>query len=207
MIDVRKMLTAVWNLNAHVITFIRDQRGAAAIEFAFVVPILLCMYLMTMEISQAIETNKKLGRAGTLVGDLVTQQAEVTSSELDGILQIGDSLLQPYNRTKPVITVTAINVERDTRSRALAGKVSWSRRMAGNTFAATTAKEVDVPDFLLIEGTFVIRVDAALNYEPVLLNAAKGNALGIGAAFDGISMGETYFMRPRRSTTIPCTGC
>ncbi|WP_312798005.1 TadE/TadG family type IV pilus assembly protein [Tianweitania sp.] len=187
--------------------FNRDQRGAAAIEFAFVVPILLCMYLMTMEISQGIEANKKLGRAGTLVGDLVTQQDAITSSEVDGILQIGDSLLQPYNRSMPVITVTAINVQRNTETRALTGRVSWSRRMTDGKFAPVSAIEVDVPEFLRVEGTFVIRVDAALNYKPVLLHAAEGSALGIGAAFDHLSMGETYYMRPRRSTTIPCIGC
>ena len=51
-----------------------DRRGAAAIEFAFIAPLLLSMYLVTMEVSQAIEVNKKIARVGSMVADLVTQQ-------------------------------------------------------------------------------------------------------------------------------------
>ena len=55
-----------------------DRRGVAAIEFALVVPLLLCMYFVTMEVSQAIETNKKVSRVGSMVADLVTQQQTTT---------------------------------------------------------------------------------------------------------------------------------
>ena len=55
-----------------------DRRGVAAIEFALVAPLLLCMYFVTMEVSQAIETNKKVSRIGSMVADLVTQQQQTT---------------------------------------------------------------------------------------------------------------------------------
>ena len=70
-----------------------DRRGVAAIEFALVAPLLLCMYFVTMEVSQAIETNKKVSRIGSMVADLVTQQQTTTKSEVDAIMQIGQSLL------------------------------------------------------------------------------------------------------------------
>ena len=212
MIDPRPaILKGLRQLRVTMSALVRDRSGVAAIEFAFVVPILLCMYFMTMEISQAVETNKKLGRAGNLVGDLVTQQAEITSSEIDGILQIGEALLQPYKHG-PTITVTAINIGPDPETKKPTGTVLWSRRMETDeenrkTFKAASPSDATVPSFLNVSGTFVIRVDAALNYKPVLLGDAQGDALGIGSAFDGIAMGETYYMRPRRSTTIECKDC
>ena len=66
-----------------------DRRGVAAIEFALVTPLLLCMYFVTMEVSQAIETNKKVSRVGSMVADLVTQQQQITKSELNAIMEIG----------------------------------------------------------------------------------------------------------------------
>ena len=39
--------------------FCSDRRGVAAIEFAFIVPVLLIMYFVTMEASQAIETARR----------------------------------------------------------------------------------------------------------------------------------------------------
>jgi Flp pilus assembly protein TadG len=200
-------------LPAAMAALVRDQRGVAAIEFAFIVPILLCMYFMTMEISQAIETNKKLGRAGNLVGDLITQQAEISSSEVDGILRIGEALLQPYNRTYPTITVTALDIGTNSDTKAAEAKVLWSRKMEWSpdtktvTFTKGGTTNVTVPQTLLVAGTFLIRVDAALNYKPVLLYAAQGTAMGVPSAFDSIAMGETYFMRPRRSLTVECKDC
>ena len=65
-----------------------------------------------------------------------------------------------------------------------------------------------VPEALKIKGTFLIRVESDLAYKPVITWAAEGKAvLGLAAAFDGISMSETYHLRPRMSPTIPCTGC
>jgi len=187
---------------------LRDRRGVAAIEFAFIAPILLCMYFLTMEVSQAIETNKKLGRAGSMVGDLITQQDSIQQSEVDAIMQIGDSLLQPYTRSKPVITVTAIDIGTDATTGKAKGTVKWSRRMEDGKFSKGEGADATVPASLLVSGTFLIKVDAALAYKPVILySAGQKAAFGIQAAFDGISMGETYYLRPRMSTSISCTGC
>ena len=78
----------------------------AAVEFALIAPLLLSMYFVTMEVAQGIEANKKVGRVGSMVADLVTQQSELTPDQLKAIMQIGESILQPYNRSSPKIVVT-----------------------------------------------------------------------------------------------------
>jgi Flp pilus assembly protein TadG len=45
-------------LLAGVCRLIPDRRGVAAVEFALVAPLLLCMYFVTMEVAQGIEANK-----------------------------------------------------------------------------------------------------------------------------------------------------
>lgn len=199
--------TPLSRLGAGLRRFARDRRGVAAIEFAFIVPILLCMYLMTMEVSQGIETNKKLGRAGHMIGDLIAQQPSITVNEVDAIMQIGNSLLQPYNRSQPTFTVTAISISSDKAPRAT---VLWSRRMADGKFGtgAKKAELVPLPASLLVAGSFLIRVDAALDYQSVLFYNPSGKAvIGLQSAFNSISMGETYFNSARQGSTIPCTGC
>src|SRR5262245_66542635 len=97
-------------LRAWIARLVRDRRGVAAVEFALIVPLLLSMYFVTMEVSQAIETNKKVSRVGSMVGDLIAQQQSITKSEVDAVMQIGESLLQPYNRSRPTIVITAIEI-------------------------------------------------------------------------------------------------
>ena len=89
-----------------------DRRGVAALEFALVAPLLLSLYFVTMEVAQAIETNKKVSRAASMVADLVTQQQTITKSELEAIMTIGVSTIQPYNRSQLSIAVTAIVIQR-----------------------------------------------------------------------------------------------
>jgi Flp pilus assembly protein TadG len=189
------------------IRFCCDRRGVAAVEFAFIVPVLLIMYFMTMEASQAIETSKKVSRIGSVVADLVTQQQTITAADLDAIMQIGNSTLQPYNRSTPEIIITAIQVTDEATPKVV---VVWSRKMVGGAFSAGAAKNsiTTVAPTLEIKGTFLIRVESKLAYQPIITwSADSEKRLGLSSAFDSISMGETYYLRPRRSPTIPCSTC
>ena len=89
-----------------------DSRGVAAVEFAFVAPLLLMTYLASMEIALAVETSKKVGRAGSMVADLIAQQPTINKEEIEAIMAIGESILQPYNRSEPAIVVTAIAISK-----------------------------------------------------------------------------------------------
>ncbi|WP_192358287.1 TadE/TadG family type IV pilus assembly protein [Mesorhizobium mediterraneum] len=189
------------------IRFCCDRRGVAAVEFAFIVPVLLIMYFMTMEASQAIETSKKVSRIGSMVADLVTQQQTITAADLDAIMQIGNSTLQPYNRSTPEIIITAIQVTDEATPKVV---VVWSRKMVGGAFSAGAAKNsiTTVAPTLEIKGTFLIRVESNLAYQPIITwSADSEKRLGLSSAFDSISMRETYYLRPRRSPTIPCSTC
>jgi Flp pilus assembly protein TadG len=177
------------------------------VEFAFIAPVLLSLYFVTMEVSQGIEANKKVGRIGSMVADLVTQQDQINRSQLEAIMKIGGAILQPYNRSNPTITVTAIRISNDNTPTVT---VAWSRQLVNNAGTAGLAKNstTTVPDNLKIKGTFLIRVTTDLNYTPVLTwSADQKSTLGLAAAFDKISMSETYYLRPRMTPEIDCGDC
>ncbi|WP_214471503.1 TadE/TadG family type IV pilus assembly protein [Mesorhizobium sp. dw_380] len=198
-------IAGIWSKAAG---FWSNRRGVAAVEFALIVPILLVMYFVTMEASQAIETSKKVSRIGSMVADLVTQQPTIVKADLDAIMKIGTSTIQPYNRSTPNITITAIQVTTDTPPKV---QVVWSRKVVngvysiGTTLPATTT----VPATLKVAGTFLIRTESNLAYQPMITwSADSQQKLGMPSAFAStISMGETYYLRPRRSLTIPCSDC
>lgn len=194
-------------LRAILSRFAVSRTGVAAVEFAFIAPVLLSLYFVTMEVSQAIEVNKKVGRVGSMVADLVTQQQEAFPSELDSILRIGEAILQPYNRSVPTITVTAIEITDEATPKVL---VAWSRRLVNGATQAGAAKgtTTTVPDKLKIRNTFLVRVESSLSYKPVITwTVDQKQVLGIAAAFDGISMKETYYLRPRHVTKLECKTC
>jgi Flp pilus assembly protein TadG len=196
-------------LRASIAQAAADRRGVAAVEFALVAPLLLCMYFVTMEVSQAIETNKKVSRIGSMVADLVTQQSATTTSELDAIMKIGQSVMTPYYRSKPKITITAIEITNLPTSKV---QVFWSRMLKDDgTPDIGPAKKGDivtVPAAMNVPGSFLVRVDSELTYLPVIAWAASGEPMpGLTATFSQLAMKETYYYRPRMSTQIDCPNC
>lgn len=187
--------------------FRRDRRGIAAIEFALVVPLMLVMYLGTIEISAAVSINRKVSRIASTVADLVTQQTEVTKSDLKGIMEIGSALLFPYNSDTPVIRIVAIDVE---STYPKGGKIVWSRRDNKGTFdngGLAKNDDIEVPMDLRINGSFLIRVETDLDYVPIvhwLIGDSVGSMKnGVGV----IAMSERYYLRPRLGADISCKDC
>ncbi|KQZ94024.1 hypothetical protein ASD64_03815 [Mesorhizobium sp. Root157] len=192
---------------SRLVRFGKDRRAVAAVEFAFIAPILLIMYFITMEAAQAIETSKKVSRLGSMVADLIAQQDNVSTSVLKDIMQIGASTMRPYNRSDPTITITAIKITNDA---AADPKVTWSYRGSGTNYTVPFAKNdiVGVPSTLKTAGTFLIKVESQLGYTPVIAWAVDGNkATGLAGIFNNITMKETYYLRPRVMQEIGCFNC
>jgi Flp pilus assembly protein TadG len=197
----------VANFCSGAVRFCKDRRGVAAIEFAFIAPVLLAMYFVTMEVSQGIETNKKVSRISSMVADLVTQRSSVTEDDLRAIMDIGASTLQPYNRSVPTIMVSEISISDEATPRAT---VVWSRKIDGGPIeiGKKAGDPATVPDSLKIPGTSLIRVETGLVYKPMITwDSDRKQAAGLSAAFDSISMSETYYLRARMSPTVDCSDC
>lgn len=206
--DHRKTTARPGGMMTRLAAFARDRKGVAAVEFAFVAPLLLSLYFVTMEVAQAIDTNKKVSRVGSMVADLVTQQpGETYKKDIEPIMQIGEAILQPYGRTRPTIEITGIEITAGENPKAI---VKWSRKMVDGAFSVAEAAgtEVSVPDTLMIAGTFLVRVSSQLDYRPVLTWTAENRAnIGLLGGFDNINMAEVYHLRPRMTNQILCKDC
>jgi Flp pilus assembly protein TadG len=182
---------------------VSDRRGVAAIEFALIAPLMLGMCLVTWELALAIETSRKVGRAGSTIGDLVAQQSKMSLSELEAMLKIAGEIIQPYNRSDPTIVITALEIVEEEG--ATKTKVAWSYKHGSG---ALGKDPTDIPEKLRTPGSFLIRVDSTLDYLPVITwEGANKGAIGLGASRPVYKMAETYFLRPRVSQSIPCDDC
>jgi len=178
--------------------FRRDGRGIAAVEFALVFPIMIGLYLGSVEISGALQANKNVGKIASTVSDLVTQQETVTKADIKAIAEIGEALMFPYTETKPTITLVGIRLEDAPNPRAY---VAWSRRYksGGTSQPLAPGTEIQIPARLRIQDSFLVRGTAELSYKPVVTWSSNG---------DGIfSLDETYYLRPRLSSEVTCSDC
>lgn len=197
------------SLTTRIAAFIRNRDGMAAVEFAFVAPILLILYFMTVEAVQGIETNRRLSRLGSMVADLVGQQDALSATALKEIIQISESTMRPYTRSVPEVTVTAIQISSDAKGAV--PKVVWSGTVDSKgkyAKALSAGSTVAVPVALKTGDSFLIRVESRLTYWPILLWPKEGDAAsGLMGIFTGLRMEEVYYARPRIRREIACATC
>ena len=122
-------------------------------------------------------------------------------------MDIGESLLTPYYRSKPTITITAIQITTMRRRRwRFSGRARWST--AHTSSGAAKGEVTTVPTALNTPGSFLVRVESYLEYRLVITwAAADKKSLGMAATFAKISMKETYYLRPRMSSQVTCSDC
>ena len=91
-----------------------------------------------------------------MVADLVTQMQAMNKSELEGIMRIGEATLQPYNRSKPSITITAIEVLSPANKDHSAGRKAYRQKQEEYLLGGISLVEIDLieqPDGTLLRLT------------------------------------------------------
>ncbi len=186
--------------------FRTNKDGIAAVEFALVVPLLLAMYLGTVEISSAITVSKKTARVASTVADLVTQQTETNKADLNAMMDIGAAVYFPYTADKPIITIVGVDVDDDHPK---GGKVVWSRRYNRGSYEAgiPAGTDIDVPAKLQNDETFLVKAVAEIEYRPVVTWVIGSKTATDGSSYTALDIDERYWLRPRLSDTVVCKDC
>ncbi len=185
--------------------FLSDRRGIAAMEFAFIAPVLIALYLGSVEVTSGLDVNKKLGRSTSMVADLVNQQQTITTADITNIMNIAAALLLPYRGDVPQITVTAINIPASGSP-----KVVWSRRKVRDTYTTpfVPGSTTTIDANLLVPNTSVIRVETKMAYVPLMAFTFKDSvSTTAGVSTFGLPMGKTTFGRVRQGTAVACSNC
>jgi Flp pilus assembly protein TadG len=178
------------NFGGYLRVFARARRGAAAIEFAILVPVLLLLYLGGFEITQALSTYRKLTDTTTEIANIVSQYAGLSAANITSIFDASTQIMTP--RSAASLTIVLSEVSTDASSNPT---VTWSQAYNG-AVALTQGAAVAMPAGLAMPNTSYILVQTTYRYTPT-----------IGAAYvKPIPMNNSIYMLPRRSPTIAYTG-
>ncbi|MCB8836823.1 TadE/TadG family type IV pilus assembly protein [Aurantimonas sp. VKM B-3413] len=173
----------------------RDRRGVSAVEFALVLPFLAMLYMAGSDTSIAVSVNRKIHNASATIDDLVTQSEGMTSGELDALMNVTASLVEPYDQDEVFIRVTQVKIDANGRqtvdwTRSRNPKSGFTIYKKGDTYSLPT-------DFKAERSLYVIVTEAYFDFHPV-------GGYGLTGP---IRMGETSYLYPRIGTSITCSGC
>jgi Flp pilus assembly protein TadG len=166
-----------------------DNRGVAALEFALIVPVVIVVYLVGFEVTEASTVYRKVTDTTVQLANVTAQFTSVTTNDTTNVLTASSQIMSPYPTGNLKIVLSEV-----TTDSGGVGKVTWSEPYQG-AVALTKGATVTMPTGYQTPNTSYILAQTSYTYQPT-----------VGAAFIGaIPMTNQIFMLPRSSSSIPCT--
>ena len=119
-------------------------------------PIVLVLYFGMVEATQALLANRRASAVTTAVGDLVTQQAQVTSADVNGIFEASTAIMKPFSTDTLAIRVTSIEIDASG-----VPKEKWTMDN-GRTIPVTDVDSVE--EIMRTPNTAVLRAETEYAY-------------------------------------------
>ncbi|MBB4287081.1 TadE/TadG family type IV pilus assembly protein [Roseospira goensis] len=107
---------------------LRCRKGSVAIETAFVIPVLITMFLGMIELTMFIEATRKAVSATQTVADLVAQEATHDDESLADIRAAADIILNPLPTDSNTLQITIASVGFDQSGNT---RILWQDKSAG----------------------------------------------------------------------------
>ena len=174
--------------------FKRDDSGMAAIEMAFIFPVMIIMLVGLVDVTDGLSANRKVTITANTLGDLVSQEPGTTDkSNLNGIFAAAIQTMVPYDGATVGLEIF------DYRILPSASKptLNWEHRSGTNCGAAPAV--TDDMAALTSQGNDLIISRTCYNFSYIL-----------GSLFSGATsfkMTDEMTLRPRKSLQLECSDC
>jgi Flp pilus assembly protein TadG len=174
----------------------REDRAAAAVEFAIVLPVIALLYLGGFELFQASAVYHKMSDATREMANITAQNTSTTETTLCSLLSTVGVVLTPYSTTPLVLDL--YEIQTDSNSNA---SVTWHVRY---TYSTSTCLDVGaasswtMPAGLATASSAYILAQSSYKYT---LSVGANEIAAIPTLTD-----QVYFV-PRESASVPCTSC
>ena len=169
-----------------------DRRGVSAIEFAFIAPVLIALYVGAVELGNALTINRRVFSVASTTADLAAQVKSVSTGDLQDITSAASSILTPYSTAPLKIVVSSVVADNNNTT-----TVDWSYATNGATPRAKNSG-VTLPAGLTQANSSVIMAEVTYAFTPLLNLSGYFNP-------GPFTMGRTFYERPRLSFTVKMT--
>ena len=168
-------------------SFLKAKEGTVAVEFAFIAPLLIALFLGTMELCNALICRAKVTTVAASAADLVAQDDTITDGQVNDIFSAVNAIVYPFPSSGSQIIITSI---KENPQHAGQYVVDWSR--AQNTTAHTPGAVMTVPTGLVTTGSSVILAEVSYTYTPPSTKFITGPYV----------MTDSFYSKPRRGNFV-----
>lgn len=171
--------------------FARSESGVSAIEFAFILPVMVIMFLGTVEVSNYVTAARRVAAVTSIAGDLVAQEPVMTDSDLSDVFGALDVVMAPLDPAIMQVTISSVVADADGTTY----RVAWSEaRNAAPRGAGSVVGGSVFPAGLIVAFQGAIMVEVAYGYDPLFAGFLSRTDLT-----------DTFYFKARRSLKVTRT--
>jgi len=156
--------------------FARDARGVAAVEFGFIVPIMLFMLIGAVEASRAIAMDRRFANVTNMIADLVAREPKMSAADLTAIYKIVNQVMSPYDASSLKVAVIPVKASPSDAAQTKVYASTTNRPSHNGATQPGKCAGYTLDSQLLAKGGSLIVVEATYTYKPVFLNYVFGSA-------------------------------
>jgi Flp pilus assembly protein TadG len=165
--------------------FSKERDGVAAIEFAMLLPMMLALFLGSVEVSSGVAVHRKVTIAARTVADLSSQFTNITNADMMNILNASSDILYPYSSSNIQSVVSELAIDGQGQA-----TVVWSDTLNGT--ARTVGSAVTIPTNLATPNSYLLLGETTYNFQPSYGHVVTGT----------MPLSDQIYMRPRQSNAV-----
>ena len=162
-----------------------SEKGVSAIEFALIAPVMILIFLGSIELSLLTRADRRVTMTASSLGDLTARLVTVTDADMQELYNASVVLMSPYPASAARMRITSVVDNGDGQTR-----VAWSDGF--NMTAYSENALITIPEGLVASPGSVIVAEVEFDYEST-----------VGFVLDASqTIEDTFYLRPRRVSTI-----
>jgi len=167
--------------------FLKNKDGIAAIEFAFIAPVMLFMYFGMAEVATAISVDRQVSHSANVAGDLTTQSETVSADEMSEIMT-ATMLVMGIPSSKQ----SKVKIEISSYSRASDDSIVQRGRATLNGPFPSTFDASSLDKRILSNTSGIVVARVVYSYTPLKLRYMKTD----------VDLQEVFMLKPRKSANV-----
>jgi Flp pilus assembly protein TadG len=175
--------------------FVRENRGAAAVEFALVTPLMISMYFGMVELSTGVAIDRKVTMVSHTLSDLIGQATAVNDTDISNVFNAASSIVTPYLATPLTAKITAVSIDNTGKATVVCSRSWTSGGGVTSGLAVNAVVTSSIPAGLIVNNTELIWAQVSYVYTPTIGYVVKS----------AVTLSDQFFARPRQSSTVDFT--